>query len=460
MSRLPEVPSTWTIIKLGEVVDYGKTVKVEPNKIESSAWVLELEDIEKHTSKLLARCKFSDRDSKSTKNYFEIGDVLYGKLRPYLNKVLIADQAGYCSTEIIPLKANDNLDARFLFYWLKHPAFLDYVEAESHGLNMPRLGTETGRAAPFVLAPFNEQKRIADKLDAVLAQVDACRDRLDRIPAIIKRFRQSVLAAAVSGKLTEDWRLGKYLYRSIDNDLEIPENWRSVKLADLSDYVTSGSRGWADFYSNKGAIFIRSQDINTDELVLQNTAYVDLPDIAEGRRTKVELNDLLITITGANVTKCARVKSNLDEAYVSQHVSLVRLIDVDTAPFVEFAIKAINCGRKQLMTFAYGGGKPGLNLQNIKDVTFGLPPSDEQTEIIRRVESLFAYADRLEARYYAARTQVEKLTPALLAKAFRGELVPQDPNDEPASELLARIVATKADAPPKKRAGKQLSNNS
>lgn len=84
-----------------------------------------------------------------------------------------------------------------------------------------------------------------------------------------------------------------------------------------------------------------------------------------------------------------------------------------------------------------------------------IPPLEEQTEIVRRVESLFAYADRLEARYNAARTQVEKLTPALLAKAFRGELVPQDPSDEPASELLARIAASKAAEPPKKRVGKR-----
>jgi len=165
----PIFPVSWAFTNLGNVTEYGLTQKAEPNEINDSDWVLELEDIEKNTSKLLTRAYFFDRQSKSTKNRFEIGDVLYGKLRPYLNKVIIADSSGYCTTEIIPLKASSYLDNRYLFYWLKHPLFLDYVEAESHGLNMPRLGTKTGRAAPFVLAPINEQKRIADKLDTVLA---------------------------------------------------------------------------------------------------------------------------------------------------------------------------------------------------------------------------------------------------------------------------------------------------
>ena len=96
---------------------------------------------------------------------------------------------------------------------------------------------------------------------------------------------------------------------------------------------------------------------------------------------------------------------------------------------------------------AYGGGKPGLNLQNIKDVTFALPSQEEQTEIVRRVEQLFAYADTIEQQAKAAKERVDNLTQAILAKAFRGELVPQDPNDEPAAELLRRLQAERATAP-------------
>ena len=180
------------------MVDYGTTQKAEPDEIPADAWVLELEDIEKDTWKLLQRVTFAQRQSKSTKNRFAVGDVLYGKLRPYLNKVVRADQIGYCTTEMVPLRPSEVIDGSYLFYWLKHPVFLEYVTSVSHGLSMPRLGTEAGQKVPFVLAPLNEQKRIADKLDAVFTQVDACRDRLDRVLVILKRFRQAVLAAPES----------------------------------------------------------------------------------------------------------------------------------------------------------------------------------------------------------------------------------------------------------------------
>ncbi|MBU6186095.1 MAG: restriction endonuclease subunit S, partial [Cyanobacteria bacterium REEB444] len=143
-----ETPATWLGLTLGDVIDYGKTVKSEPDEIPHDAWVLELEDIEKDKSKLLQRMTFAQRLSKSTKNRFVAGDVLYGKLRPYLNKVLIADQDGYCTTEIIPIKANIGVHECYLFYWLKHPEFLNYVESVSHGIQMPRLGTEAGLQAP------------------------------------------------------------------------------------------------------------------------------------------------------------------------------------------------------------------------------------------------------------------------------------------------------------------------
>jgi type I restriction enzyme S subunit len=122
-----DLPITWTLTKLGSVVNYGSTNKAEPNEIGNGDWILELEDIEKDSSRLIQKMTFLQRQSKSTKNHFQAGDVLYGKLRPYLNKVLIAGEPGYCTTEILPLKAGPHIDNRYLFYWLKHPVFLKYV---------------------------------------------------------------------------------------------------------------------------------------------------------------------------------------------------------------------------------------------------------------------------------------------------------------------------------------------
>ncbi|MFM9100896.1 MAG: hypothetical protein ACKOPS_05975, partial [Cyanobium sp.] len=130
-----ELPVGWERCLLGDVVAYGITRKAEPTEIPDNAWVLELEDIEKDTSRLLARVAFSERKSKSTKNAFDKGNVLYGKLRPYLNKVLLVDEPGFCSTEILPLSPGEAMAAGYLFHWLKSPEFLGYTEEVSHGIN-------------------------------------------------------------------------------------------------------------------------------------------------------------------------------------------------------------------------------------------------------------------------------------------------------------------------------------
>jgi type I restriction enzyme, S subunit len=294
------------------------------------------------------------------------------------------------------------------------------------------------------LAPLAEQRRIVAKLGTLLGKVDASQQRLAKIPVLLKRFRQSVLAAACSGRLTADWRENNpnaepYPIDSLDSEQESPTNWRATRLGNLTTLVTSGSRGWAKYYSESGSIFIRAQNINSDLLNLDDIAFVRPPASAEGLRTRVRRHDILVTITGANVTKSALVEKPIENAYVSQHVALVRLKDSRLSKFAFQSVIDPAHGRKQLLAAAYGQGKPGLNLNNIRDVEIALPPLAEQQEIVRRVDELFALADQIEARYTRAVAHVEKLTQSILAKAFSGELVPQDPNDEPASVLLERI---------------------
>ncbi|CAH6930806.1 putative Type-1 restriction enzyme StySJI specificity protein [Vibrio chagasii] len=339
---------------------------------------------------------------------------------------------------------------KYLCEYLNQFDYMGYV----NGGTRLKLTQANMKRIPIPLAPLAEQKRIVEKLDEVLAQVDTIKARLDGIPDLLKRFRQSVLASAVSGKLTEEWR-GESAYKYEDLEYSFPICWNKTSIADLIDYVTSGSRGWAKYYAGQGSLFIRSQDINTDELFIEDAAYVQLPEKIEGRRTKVELNDILVTITGANVTKCARIKSNLDDAYVSQHVALIRLNDIEHAPFVELNLKALNSGRKQLTDMAYGGGKPGLNLQNIKDVKIALPRAEEQKEIVRLVNQYFDFADTIEAQVKKAQARVDNLTQSILAKAFRGGLVAQDPNDEPAEKLLERIAEARKEAEALAKAAKK-----
>jgi type I restriction enzyme S subunit len=306
----------------------------------------------------------------------------------------------------------------------------------------------------IAVPPLAEQRRIVAKLEETLAQATSARERLAKVPAILKRFRQSVLASACSGRLTEGWREenqpsadGWQLVQIAGDESEVPASWEVTTLDPSALLVTSGSRGWAQYYSDSGATFIRAQNINADVLDLEDVAFVRLPEGAEGRRTRVQDGDLLITITGANVTKSARVVGDPGEAYVSQHVGLVRFSDPSVAPFLFLWTISPGHGRAHLLDAAYGAGKPGLNLTNIREMPIALPTAEERQEIVRRAEALFAWADAVERRVEVARAQVNRLTQAVLAKAFRGELVPTEAElarregreYEPASVLLERI---------------------
>jgi type I restriction enzyme S subunit len=158
-----------------------------------------------------------------------------------------------------------------------------------------------------------------------------------------------------------------------------------------------------------------------------------------------------VTLTGANVTKSAMVPSSIGEAYVSPHVAMVRPVDTVTSPFLFLWIVSPEHGRAKLLADAYGAGKPGLNLDNIKEITVAMPPLLEQNEIARRVKALFKLADAIERRVAAATARADRLTQAILAKAFRGELVPTEAElarresrpYEPASALLSRIAESR-----------------
>ncbi len=429
------LPSTWLRLELGKVVAYGSTEKAEPESISPDTWVLELEDIEKDTSRIIQKLTFAERQSKSTKNRFENGDVLYGKLRPYLNKVVQADRAGVCTTEIIPIKANAAVNGRFLFHWFRHPAFLTYVTEVSHGVNMPRLGTEAGQAAPFVLPPLPEQKRIADKLDSVLARVDACRNRLDRLPALLKRFRQSILAAATSGQLTEDWRDSA------------PCQWNSVRLGSVAKFIDY--RGKTPTKTASGTPLITAKNVRRGFVSFEPREFIAESGyeawMTRGFPTK---GDVLIT-TEAPLGNVAVIDWDFKFA-LAQRIICLQFNDQIIGTYAAIALQS-DLFQAQLSNQSTGSTVAGIKASRLKELQVEIPPIPEQTEIVRRVEILFAFADRLEARLATARLQVGQLTPALLAKAFRGELVAQDPADEPAAELLKRLAAQREAAPKAKR---------
>jgi len=477
-----KLPEGWVDTQLGNVVEYGKTSKKDLSNVNGNTWVLELEDIEKDSSKLLNKVVASNRPFKSTKNSFKKGDVLYGKLRPYLNKIIIANDDGVCTTEIIPMNAEPTCCNKYLFFWLKSSTFLGYVSDVSYGVNMPRLGTSDGLKAPLRLAPLAEQKIIAEKLDTLLAQVDSTKARLEQIPKILKRFRQAVLAAAVSGHLTETWRnkhcnidinnisVSKYkpnngLFEQAKSSVsEIPSSWQIIPSAHLIEYITSGSRGWADYYSTEGALFLRMSNVryNTTKLDLNDLQFVNLPGSVEGKRSHVKVDDIIISLT-ADVGRVARIDKDLGEAYINQHLALVRPTRNIDSEYFALCIASQNIGVKQIQFFKKGATKAGLGLDDIRSLAIPFPPLSEQQEIVRRVEQLFAYADTIEKQVNNALARVNNLTQSILAKAFRGELTAQWRAENPelisgensAAALLEKIKAERAASTGKKASRKK-----
>jgi type I restriction enzyme S subunit len=163
-----DVPENWAWVRLGTLCDYGECENVESCDIAPKAWLLDLEDIEKDSGRLLQRKRKHEVKSLSTKHRFTVGQVLYSKLRPYLNKVIIADEDGYCTSEILPLDFGMAVYDRYAQIYLMSPLFVAYATQCSYGVKMPRLGTQDGRSALVPLPPFAEQERIISRVDALL----------------------------------------------------------------------------------------------------------------------------------------------------------------------------------------------------------------------------------------------------------------------------------------------------
>lgn len=176
--RFDDLPETWKICCLGELCDYGVCINVNTEDIPEDAWILDLEDIEKDTGTVLKKVTKAQRNSVSTKHKFHSGQVLYSKLRPYLNKVVLSDADGYCTSEILPLEFKKCVLPEYARYYLMSSTFIAYANHCSYGVKMPRLGTTDGKKAIFSLPPLSEQKRIVETIDLYFMQLNKVSEAL------------------------------------------------------------------------------------------------------------------------------------------------------------------------------------------------------------------------------------------------------------------------------------------
>ncbi|HCB3587212.1 restriction endonuclease subunit S [Citrobacter koseri] len=491
-----KLPEGWVDTQLGNIVDYGKATKSVLSDVNDDTWVLELEDIEKESSKLLSTIRASERPFKSTKNSFKRGDVLYGKLRPYLNKIIIAKEDGVCTTEIIPLSAEPSCCNKYIFYWLRSSTFQRYVNDVSYGVNMPRLGTADGLKAPLRLAPLAEQKIIAEKLDTLLAQIDSTKAHLDKIPQILKRFRQSVLNTAVRGDLTKSWRENTQLI----NMVELLEKFISLKSGKLrvrKNAITENykkfislpdSWGWSENHnlakdnSNSicagpfGTIF-KAKDFRSEGIPIIFLRHVKEGVFNQNKPTFMDREiwgelhqdysvfggELLVTKLGDPPGESCIYPQKFGTAMVTPDV-LKMDVDNEIAD-TKYLMHYFNSplAKKIITELAFGATRLRIDIAMFKNFPVPLPSLEEQHEIVRRVEQLFAYADTIEKQVNNALNRVNSLTQSILAKAFRGELTVQWRAENPelisgensAAALLEKIKAERAASGGKKTARKK-----
>ena len=341
-----------------------------------------------------------------------------------------ASFGAFCGT----LRPSDHIEARYLGHFLKSDTYRSGISELSRGVNINNLKWSHFEEIELPLAPLPEQKRIADKLDSLLARIDACRDRLDRLPTIIKQFRQSVLAAATSGRLTEEW---------CEKNL-LADKWEERSLSNLTSKITDGEH-ITPKRSPNGKYLLSARNIQNGSIALENVDYVDDLEFDRiRRRCDPSIGDVLLSCSGS-VGRAALV--DRDNYYVMvRSAAMIRPQKQLLHPtYLLYCLQSPSL-QAQIKKKSSATAQSNIFLGSIKELVLPIPGLPEQGEINRRVDQLFSLADRLEARVKTARARVDTLTPSTLAKAFRGELVPQDPNDEPASVLLERIRAEKGAA--------------
>jgi type I restriction enzyme S subunit len=345
-----------------------------------------------------------------------------------------------------------DLDARFLAHGLQTLGLSELDTSTA----IPGLNRDDLYAQHLPLAPLAEQQRIVAKISDLSQQVNTCRERLAKVPKILKAFRQSVLAAACSGRLTEDWRLqnprASVDEKISDGDpsdaLEVPAEWRQASVEAVCDAIVDcphSTPKWTD----SGVICLRTTNFQPGVLDLSEVRYVSQATY-NNRISRLEpwAGDIVYSREGGILGIACQFPTGL-KACLGQRMMLMRpnaskcsstfLMHILNSPFINARVRDLTGG----------SASPHLNVGEIKRFPVPLLPVEEQHEIVRRVEALFKLASAIENRVEAATNRADKLTQAILAKAFRGELVPTEAElarkegrtYEPASELLARIRA-------------------
>lgn len=476
------VPEGWVEVELGQVWRESRT-RVQPADIAPTKYI-GLKHMESGTNRITGHG--SSESVKSAAAVFSPGDVLYGRLRPYLNKVARPSEAGVASTEFLVFEESPALANALLLHLLSSSALVAYASANSAGVNLPRVSAKRLGKYRFPLAPLPEQHRIVAKIESLFAKLDDGVAALKRAEANLERYRASVLKAAVEGTLTEQWRrenppeeTGEELLKRIlverrkrweteqlakfeAKGRKPPKKWKSKYKEPVApdtgglpelpegwfwatvDQVTAGNRTSAYGVLKPGSEvpggipLVRVGNIQNG--VVSGSLKRIAPEVASRYvRTRLLGGELLMTLVGA-IGRTAVVPSCLSGANTARAVGVVPVSSLLDPRWLELWFRS-PLQRLQMIGKAHEVARKTLNLEDVRSATVALPPISEQRAILLTAEESERGLKSTVEHIGKSRIHAATLRQSTLQRAFEGRLVRQDSADEPASVLLERIQA-------------------
>ncbi|QYK49085.1 MAG: hypothetical protein KF838_04360 [Phycisphaeraceae bacterium] len=492
------LPVGWAACSLADAVAPGRP-RGNPADFVGQPFI-GLEHIEAHTTRMLGFVPAETMRSSCVQ--FSAGDVLYGRMRPYLNKVWLADRDGLCSGEFIVFPRTGALRGAFLKYRLNAQDFVTFTDHATTG-DRPRADFADFGKFPVLVPPLAEQTRIADRIDELFTDLAAGVAALERVKRNLTRYRAAVLHAAVTGRLTEAWRTQygppdepgpKLLERILAErrrrweeltrakyekaGKQPPKNWRErypepsppklpsdgsrlPKLpegwcwASVDQLIWDGSYGTSvrcDYGASAEPV-LRIPNIAKGELDLEDiknaTSSLGIADDAEF----LAPGDLLICRTNGSIRligKAALVRSAFAQpTYFASYLIRLRAIDMALGTHLHLTFTSAH-GRAFIeANAASSAGQHNVSMTTLQQMPVAVPPAREQAAIVETVNEKLSQIDGLEAEIERGLARASRLRQSILKAAFEGKLVPQDPSDEPARVLLERIraAAVLAEAP-------------
>jgi Restriction endonuclease S subunits len=476
---MTQLPVEWVTSTIGECfLEIKNGTTSSQNKNGRGNPVSRIETIQKNKFDLNRVQHLESPPSHVLETYrYQKGDIAFSHINSYEHVGKTALYEGdpeilIHGMNLLRLRLGHHLiDPKYAHYFMLTEFFRDQVRQRvGHAVNQVSINQKRLAEVPFIIAPLNEQRRIVAKVEKLLSRVDLAQARLATILRLLKRFRQSVLAAAFSGRITADWRDGEAITPSSKDFLrdvtrcrrhswsekhsnwtgrrypdpiefdhaelpDVPSSWEWTSADAVCSQITDGEHIQPP-YQSKGYPMLSAKHVRDGVVTLEGAGLISEGDFRKAVQRCAPANgDILIVSVGATTGRSAVVENCPRFAIVRSVLLLKPLIST------QFLLKWLQspwCFR--WMSQASGASaQPHLYIKDTRRMPVPIPPVAEQQEILRRVEALFKTADALEARYRIAKVHVDKLTQSILAKAFRGELVPQHPNDEPASVLLDRI---------------------